>query len=318
MAGAAGIELSPGDHVVQFYRHDHELAERTGSYLLTALQAGGSVIVIATAAHRFAFEAHLRQAGLDPRQAELSGRYLPFDASTTMREFMVAGRPEPGRFAAVIGALVRQACLAGRPVHAYGEMVTLLWEAGLVSAAIDVEAMWNDLGWQYPFALLCAYPAQSVTGGERATALAETCRLHTAVLGAPPQPAPQPEAAQARAFPASLHAPGEARRFVLAALRRWGGERSASDAAIVVTELSTNAVLHAHSAFTVEISAAAGALRIEVRDADPLPQPVPGQGQAPLPVAPTHGLGVVTALATAWGADPLPGGGKAVWAELRR
>jgi hypothetical protein len=36
-------------------------------------------------------------------------------------------------------------------------MVSLLWDASLTDAAIEVEAMWNELGAQYPFSLLCAY-----------------------------------------------------------------------------------------------------------------------------------------------------------------
>jgi hypothetical protein len=59
-------------------------------------------------------------------------------------------------------------------------MVALLWDAGLVAAAVELEAMWNDLGPRNPFALFCGYPAASVTGQDVAGALAEVCRLHAA------------------------------------------------------------------------------------------------------------------------------------------
>ena len=48
---------------------------------------------------------------------------------------------------------------AEQPVCVFGEMVWLLWDAGQVNAAIEVETLWNELGHQYPFSLLCAYPA---------------------------------------------------------------------------------------------------------------------------------------------------------------
>jgi len=41
------------------------------------------------------------------------------------------------------------------------------------------------------------------------------------------------------------------------------------------------------------------------------------QARPALPVAPTHGLGAVAALAARWGADP-SAEGKEVWAELSR
>jgi hypothetical protein len=34
-------------------------------------------------------------------------------------------------------------------VHVFGEMVALLWRLGQINAAIEVEAMWNELAAQY-------------------------------------------------------------------------------------------------------------------------------------------------------------------------
>ena len=67
-------------------------------------------------------------------------------------------------------------------------MVSLLWDASLVSAAIEVEVMWNELGDQHPFSLLCAYPARPVTCSHYLDALIEVCRTHTEVTGSPPKP----------------------------------------------------------------------------------------------------------------------------------
>jgi hypothetical protein len=65
-------------------------------------------------------------------------------------------------------------------------MVSLLWEAGLVKAAIDVEAMWNELASQYPFSRLCGYSARVVGGDGNQDALTEVCRARAAVVGVPP------------------------------------------------------------------------------------------------------------------------------------
>ena len=145
--------LNVGHHVVQFYGHDEELAERVVRYLLEALGGGGVAVVIATPEHRREFEARLRKAlggGADLAAAGDSGTYLALDAGETVRELMVVGRLDPAAFDRVIGGLIRQAGTGGRPVRAYGEMVALLWDDGLVSAAIQLEEMWNELGRAIP------------------------------------------------------------------------------------------------------------------------------------------------------------------------
>ena len=175
------------DHVVLFYRDEQELTERVSEYLLPAVQDGGVAIVVATSDHRRSVERHLADTGVDVAAARARGVYLAPDASETMRGFMVSDCPDPGRFWQAISPLLRQAAKAGQPVRVFGEMVSLLWDASLIDAAIEVEAMWNELGGQYPFSLLCAYPAQPVSCSHHLDALAEVCHAHTQVTGAPPE-----------------------------------------------------------------------------------------------------------------------------------
>jgi hypothetical protein len=73
-----------------------------------------------------------------------------------------------------------------------------------------------------------------------------------------------------RTFAFSREAPAAARHFTVATLAAWGAADFADAAALVVTELAANAVVHAHSAFTVILSALDDLLRISVRDATPL------------------------------------------------
>ncbi len=185
--GTEVLNAGRRDHVVLFYRDEQELTERVSEYLLPAVQDGGVAIVVATSDHRRSFERHLAEAGVDVAAARARGVYLAADASETMRGFMVADCPDPGRFWQAISPLLRQAAKAGQPVRVFGEMVSLLWDAGLIDAAIEVEAMWNELGGQYPFSLLCAYQAQPVSCAHQFDALTEVCRFHTQVTGTPPE-----------------------------------------------------------------------------------------------------------------------------------
>jgi hypothetical protein len=117
-----------------------------------------------------------------------------------------------------------------------------------------------------------------------------------------------------RAFALSGDAPAAARHFAVDAVRRLGAADLADDTALVVTELAANAIVHAQTGFTVDLSADPDVLRITVRDASPLPP----ASAADLPALPLHGLGAVDALASRWGVERLGHSGKLVWVELRR
>ncbi len=184
--GTEVLDVGRRDHVVLFYRDEQELTERVSEYLLPAIHDGGVAIVVATPDHRRSFDRYLADAGVDVAAACARGAYLAPDASETMRGFMVAGRPDPAGFWQAVSPMLRQAAKAGRPVRVFGEMVALLWDAGLTDAAIEVEAMWNELGAQYPFSLLCAYPALPAACADQLDALTEVCHAHTQVTGIPP------------------------------------------------------------------------------------------------------------------------------------
>jgi hypothetical protein len=308
--------LNVGHHVVQFYGHDEELADRVTDYLLGALKGDGVAVVIATAAHRREFEARLAQAGVDLVDACARGAYLAMDAAETVRELMAGDQLDSTTFDRVIGGLIRRAGAGGRTVSVYGEMVALLWDDGLVSAAAQLEAMWNELGRRHPFSLFCGYRSDSVTRAGYLDAFAEVCRLHQEVVGFSPAGPREPrEPRVVRTFAFSRDAPAVARHFAVGALHDWGAGDLADDVALVVTELAANAIVHAHSGFTIVLSARGDLVQISVRDATPLPGAEPG---AALVAARLHGLGVVDALASSWGVESLGSAGKTVWVELCR
>ena len=145
--------------------------------------------------------------------------------------------------------------------HVYGEMVALLWDAGGVLAAIELESLWNELAEDRQFSLLCGYPSASVTGPEHAEALQQICHLHSSVVETTPctdAPNSHLEPNEKTAdFAAEPGAPGAARRFVRDHLRQWGyaDEDLVDEVALAVSELATNAVVHAGTPFSVGIRA---------------------------------------------------------------
>jgi DcmR-like sensory protein len=185
-AGTGDLGAGPGDHVVMFHRDGDEFAGRASAYLLGALREGGAAIVIASPEHRRVIRARLAQAGTDVAAAEAAGAFVALDALDTVLRCMVADWPDPASFWQVISPLIRRATEAFRPACVLSEMVALLWDSSHFNAGIEVEAMWSELAAQYPFSMLCAYPAPSVIGDHDQDSLAEVCRIHSSAAGAIP------------------------------------------------------------------------------------------------------------------------------------
>jgi hypothetical protein len=183
-AGTEQGTADPGQHEVRFYHSTGELPDRVSRYLGAALAAGETAIILATPAHRHAVEARLAQ-GCDVEAARVRGSYIPLNAAELMSLVLIAGRPDPPSLDLVIGSLIRRALAAGPAVRVYGEMSALLWDAGHVSAAIELETLWNRLSQDLRLSSLCGYPVPLVSGPENAAALGELCELHTAVAGRP-------------------------------------------------------------------------------------------------------------------------------------
>ncbi len=173
-------------HVVAFYADDRDLTETVAEFLHGVLRTGGVAVVIATPAHRLALQAWMEPAGVDIEAARADGTYVDLDAAGTLAEFMVNGWPDPAAFWQVISPVIQHATETATAVRVFGEMVGLLWESGQVGAAIDTEALWNEMASRYSFGLLCGYPAQSASSPELSDALAQVCLAHTFAAGAPP------------------------------------------------------------------------------------------------------------------------------------
>jgi len=110
--------------------------------------------------------------------------------------------------------------------------------------------------------------------------------------------------------PASARA---CRRFLVAALDEWGADQFATDAVLLLSELVTNAVVHAGTEIQVTITLDGDVLRVEVRDDDPR---LPRVRHFSMLSGTGRGLALVAGTADSWDVERLPEGGKKVWFEL--
>ncbi|HLW45627.1 MAG TPA: response regulator [Acidimicrobiales bacterium] len=120
-----------------------------------------------------------------------------------------------------------------------------------------------------------------------------------------------PRTATTRIGP-DVHEIALARRFVIDRSREWARASIADDAAVVVSELVANALVHVRSGCELTVGLRGDVLRIEVVDHG---GGMPDLQDATLNDEHGRGLLLVSMLCTAWGTEPLDDG-KSVWAEL--
>lgn len=113
-------------------------------------------------------------------------------------------------------------------------------------------------------------------------------------------------------LPPSPESVPAARHFASDAAVEMGAKRSVVDTELLVSELATNAVLHARTPMRVSVLLNGERVRVEVRDDDPT---LPEQ-RTPDALSPGgRGIMLVELLARAWGINHNERG-KTVWFEL--
>lgn len=312
---------TPHDHVVNFYDNDRDVIADVTEYVAEGLRKGEAAVIVATQAHRDALDEGLLRHGIDGSCARKSDEYLFVDAADTLSAFMVNGDPERGRFMNVVGGLIARAAKGNRRVRAFGEMVALLWEAGNVSGAIELESLWNELARAHEFSLYCAYPTSPLLDDGDLGAVSRVCEHHSGVI-APLSYTSRTicrvlvddAGPRSQLFVPVPSAVPAVRRFVADTLSAWNERELVDHASLVASELATNAVRHASSAFRASISRHHSVIRIAVEDvsfmppvkADPTPEALGGRG-----------VSIVDRLSVRWGTDQVSDG-KVVWSELAR
>jgi hypothetical protein len=172
--------LSPNDHFVELYEGDESLIDSLHRYVAVGVGDEETVIVIATQAHQAALDERLSRT-IDVESAKARGIYKTFDAAELLATFMEGDDVDQEKFEAAIGSLLEKVSVDGASVRLFGEMVVVLWERGLVAAALKLEDFWNALAEKRRFKLFCAYPGK-LFGDMNTSPIKAVCDRHSHVL----------------------------------------------------------------------------------------------------------------------------------------
>jgi signal transduction histidine kinase len=209
--GATGVH----EHLVGAYPTDTALAAAAASFLLPSLVTGGIAVVLATSTHDEMIAAQLGDRGVDVDAARRDGRLLWVDGAETLSRISERGRIDPARFGDVVAAHVAGLSAGGRHVRVFADLVALLWAAGDLVAALDLERLCDELAANHTLSLLCGVPAQLVEAADTEV-LEGIVATHTGrAPGAADVTARLPDQARAAALEQRLDVVEARRRAVL-------------------------------------------------------------------------------------------------------
>jgi hypothetical protein len=176
-------------HAVRFYEDEASLCRIAAEFIREGLAVGQPAVVIATAGHRTGMQRRLAELNVEVDALEKSGEIFFIDAGEMLARFMVDGMPDGDRFTASMTAIIETACgdREDCTIRAYGEMVDVLWQAGMHAAAIRLEMLWNQLANTHKFSLLCGY---SMGHFYKDAAYEDICGQHTHLVSADGDSAP--------------------------------------------------------------------------------------------------------------------------------
>jgi len=106
-------------HDLQLHESDHTLVGGVTEFLLSAVRAGQSLIVVATDAHLQGFDAELRAHRVDPDRLAAQGRYVQFRATAALDAMLEDGEPDADRFESLLAPVIERSLAAAisTPAH---------------------------------------------------------------------------------------------------------------------------------------------------------------------------------------------------------
>lgn len=165
-------------HRMQLFDTPESLASTVATFLIDGFDKGGTLLLIARSRHREAIFSEFIRRGCFAGNGADDERVVNLDAHDALTRVSVNGKVDADLFDWTIGGAVRRLSAAG-PLRVYCEMVEVLASHQDFEAAVELEMLWNRLGEQTPFTVLCGYSSAHFTPASAQPVLRNICRCHT-------------------------------------------------------------------------------------------------------------------------------------------
>jgi len=167
-------------HQAQFGSDETTMLEMTECFLGSALDVNDAAVAVTTWPHTRQLLQRLRNRGTDIDAAIARGSFVQVDAGELASRLLSDGVARWKPF--LVQAIESAALATQRPrprVAVFGECASLLWAAGHVDVALDLERVGHQLVDTMPVRIMCAYPMPSLDHDEGFNAV---CAHHGAVI----------------------------------------------------------------------------------------------------------------------------------------
>jgi|tagenome__1003787_1003787.scaffolds.fasta_scaffold20748841_2 DNA-binding NarL/FixJ family response regulator len=176
-------------HDLQLYTTGAYLAEAVAAYFDSALDAGHSMMSIATPEHQHAIDTALAKRGIEVDTLLAGGRYCVMDSAAALDAVCRGGRPDAECWKAAVEPLLERGLRAatGSQAHfsMFGETAPILGRRGDLDNMDRLEAIAGEYAASRPMSILCGY-STTLVGDHRHHVGARVCRLHATIVPADP------------------------------------------------------------------------------------------------------------------------------------
>jgi CheY-like chemotaxis protein len=181
----ASAWTAPGSHAVQFYDNEHFVQHAIAEFFTQGTRPGDPLILVSRLRTFKAVAADLT-SGRYGSAINVADRILFFDAEVALPQIMEGESLDPARAERLLRHILSQSCPShAHAVRLYGEVVDMLCERGLHSAALQFEGLASSLLDLKPqLSILCGYAIERFKCDTSAAQLRAVCQKHTHVIPA--------------------------------------------------------------------------------------------------------------------------------------
>lgn len=177
------VEAPPGRHLAQFHRDTDALTESAFVFLEAGLRGSNSLLIIGPAERVEQLFDRLATAKFHPKSLADSGQLAVMDSTPIIEQLVSNGDAEFARFRGMLGPVLSRLRAHGRGTRIYGEIASVLWQAGETDAAVRLEDLWNALAGAFSFSLFCGFTMDTQCEKAYSAPLEELGRTHSDILG---------------------------------------------------------------------------------------------------------------------------------------
>jgi len=172
-------------HDLQLYTTDAFLVDAVVTFFENALDAGDSIVALASEPHRHAFDQELHARGLDVDALIAAGGYSRADAATTLDAILLDGMPDRDLFVTLLDPILERglAAAGSSPPHVtmFGEIAPILCANGQFEAMLRLEQIADQAAVSRPMSILCGYPTGCLHD-DGTELMAHVCGKHAVIV----------------------------------------------------------------------------------------------------------------------------------------